>query len=90
MLTKSSKEFEKDNVKEVARYKWDQPKYDPNAETFSDILERLQVITKQAFQENAGQYIQLYSLESRQQQSSRNSWTKQGGCQPPWDQDLPA
>ena len=36
VLTKSSKESEKDNLKEVAPYKWDQAKYDPSVGTFSD------------------------------------------------------
>ena len=37
------KKFTKDDKKEVARYKWDQAKYDPTVETFSNFLKRLKV-----------------------------------------------
>ena len=33
ILTKFRKEFTKNDIKEVARYKWDQAKYDPTADT---------------------------------------------------------
>ena len=35
------KEFAKEDLKEVARYKWDQARYDPTTETFSDFLKSL-------------------------------------------------
>ena len=35
------KEFAKEDLKEVARYKWDQARYDPTTETFSDFLKNL-------------------------------------------------
>ena len=38
LLTKFQIEFTKDDLKEVARYKWDQAKNDPFAEKFSDFL----------------------------------------------------
>ena len=41
------KQFTKDDLKEVARYKSDQAKNDPTTETFSHFLERLKVIAKQ-------------------------------------------
>ena len=47
--TKFRKEITKDDLKEVARCKWDQSKYNPTAETFSDLLKHLKVIAKQAF-----------------------------------------
>ena len=48
----------KDDLKEVARYIWDQVKYEPKLETFSDFLKRLKVIVKQAFQDNRAKFIQ--------------------------------
>ena len=62
MLTKYSKEFTKDDVKKVACYNWDQVKYDPTAETFSEFLKCLKNIAKQAFQEKAVQYIQTFLI----------------------------
>ena len=38
VLTKFWNEFAKDDLKEVARCKWDRAKYNPTAETFSDCL----------------------------------------------------
>ena len=48
----------KDDLKEVARYIWDQVKYEPKLETFSDFLKCLKVIVKQAFQDNRAKFIQ--------------------------------
>ena len=59
VLTKFHKKFTK-YLKEVARYKWDQTKDKPTAETFSDFLKPLKFIAKQAFQDDVGQYIQTF------------------------------
>ena len=48
VLDKFRKEFNKDNLKEVVRYKGDQANYDPTLETFSDFLKRQKVIAKHA------------------------------------------
>ena len=42
------KEFAKEVLKEVARYKWDQARYDLTTETFSDFLKNLKKTAKQA------------------------------------------
>ena len=44
VLRKFRNDFTKDDLKEVARYEWDQAKYDPTAKTFSDFLNRLKFI----------------------------------------------
>ena len=62
VVTNFCKDFTKENLKEVARYKWDPAKYNPTAETFSDLLKRLKVIAKQAVRENARQCIQTFLL----------------------------
>ena len=54
------KEFAKEDLKEVARYKWDQVRYDPTAETFSDFLKNLKKIAKQAFGEEADKIIKMF------------------------------
>ena len=54
------KEFAKEDLKEVARYKWDQARYDPTTETFSDFLKNLKKIAKQAFGEEADKIIKMF------------------------------
>ena len=60
VLDKFKKDFTKDDLKEVASYKWDQAKYDPTVETSSDFLKRFKVIAKAAFQDNAANFIQIF------------------------------
>ena len=43
------KEYAKEDVKEVAKYKFDQMRYDPTAETFNDFLNKFKKVAKQAF-----------------------------------------
>ena len=43
------KEYAKEDLKEVAKYKFDQMRYDPSAETFNDFLNKFKKIAKQAF-----------------------------------------
>ena len=54
------KEFAKEDLKEVARYKWDQARYDPTTETFSDFLKNLKKTAKQAFGEEADKIIKMF------------------------------
>ena len=54
------KEFAKEDLKEVARYKWDQARYDPTTETFSDFLKNLKKTAKQAFGDEADKIIKMY------------------------------
>ena len=60
VLDKFRKELTKDDLEEVVRYKWDQAKYDPTLETFSDFLKRQKVIRKQTFLDNAVKFIQAF------------------------------
>ena len=43
------KEYAKEDLKEVAKYKFDQMRYDPTAETFNDFLNKFKKVAKQAF-----------------------------------------
>ena len=54
------KEFAKEDLKEVARYKWDQARYDPTTETFSDFLKSLKKTAKQAFGNEADKVIKMF------------------------------
>ena len=54
------KEFAKEDLKEVARYKWDQARYDPTTETFSDFLKNLKKTAKQAFGDDADKIIKMF------------------------------
>ena len=56
------KEFAKEDLKEVARYKWDQARYDPTTETFSDFLKNLKKTAKQVFGDGADKIIKLFSF----------------------------
>ena len=49
-------------MEDVARYKWDQAKYDSTVET-SDFLKRLKVIAKQVFQDNVAKFIRTFLFE---------------------------
>ena len=60
VLTKFRKDFTKDDLENIACYKWNKTEYDLATETFSDFLKHLNVIPKQAFQGNAGQYFQTF------------------------------
>ena len=54
------KEFAKEDLKEVARYKWDQARYDPTTETFGDFLKSLKKTAKQAFKNEADKVIKMF------------------------------
>ena len=54
------KEFAKEDLKEVARYKWDEARYDPTTETFGDFLESLKKTAKQAFGNEADKDIKMF------------------------------
>ena len=54
------KEFAKEDLKEVARYKWDQARYDPTTETLSDVLKNLKKTAKQAFGDEADKIIKMF------------------------------
>ena len=54
------KEFAKEDLKEVARYKWDQARYDPTTETFGDFLKSLKKTSKQAFGNETDNVIKMF------------------------------
>ena len=59
------KEFAKEDLKEVARYKWYQASYDPTTETFSDFLKNLKKTAKQAFGDEADKIIKMFFFGKR-------------------------
>ena len=54
------KEFAKKDLKEVARYKWHQARYDPTTETFGDFLKSLKKTAKQAFGDEVDKVIKRF------------------------------
>ena len=54
------KEFAKEDMREVARYKWNEAKYDPTTQTFGDFLKNLKKIAKQAYGHEADKCIKMF------------------------------
>ena len=54
------KEFAKEDMREVARYKWNEAKYDPTTQTFGDFLKNLKKIAKQAYGDKADKCIKMF------------------------------
>ena len=54
------KRFAKVDLKEVACYKWDQARYDPTSETFSEFLKNLKKPAKKAFGTEADKVIKMF------------------------------
>ena len=54
------KEFAKEDMREVARYKWNEAKYDPTTQSFEDFLKDLKKIAKQAYGDEADKCIKMY------------------------------
>ena len=53
-------EFAKEDMREVARYKWNEAKYDPTTQTFGDFLKDLKKIAKQAYGDEADKCIKMF------------------------------
>ena len=71
------KEFAKEDMREVARYKWNEAKYDPTTQTFGDFLKNLKKIAKQAYGEEADRCIKMFlfgkiPVEIQQEQTIAN------------------
>ena len=47
---------------EIGRYKWNEARYDPTTETFSDFLKNIKTIAKQAFGADADQCLPMFLL----------------------------
>ena len=56
------KEYARADFKEVSRYRWDQLKYDPQLESFSDFLKHPKKTVKQAFDSKANDYVTAFSF----------------------------
>ena len=54
------KEFAKKEIKKVARYKWDQARYDPTTESFGDFLKSLKKTAMQAFGNEADGVLKMF------------------------------
>ena len=54
------KEYAKEDLKEVANYKFDQMRYDPTAETFNDFLNKYKKVAKQAFGDKSSDITETF------------------------------
>ena len=54
------KEYAKEDLKEVAKYKLDQMLYDPTAETFNDFLNKFKKVAKQAFGDESSDITETF------------------------------
>ena len=61
-LKKFRKNFQKDDLKKIPRYKWEQAKHDPTAKPLTDFLKCFKIITEQAFVENPRQHYQTFLI----------------------------
>ena len=55
-----TKEYAKEDLKEVAKYKFDQMRYDPSAETFNDFLNKFKNVAKQAFGDKSSDITETF------------------------------
>ena len=54
------KEYAKEDLKEVAKYKFDQMRYDPSAETFNDFLNKFKKVAKPAFGDKSSDITETF------------------------------
>ena len=54
------KEYAKEDLKEVAKYKFDQMRYDPSTETFNDFLNKVKKVAKQAFVDRSNDITETF------------------------------
>ena len=54
------KEYAKEDLKEVAKYKFDQMRYDPTAEIFNEFLNKFKKVAKQAFGDRSGDITETF------------------------------
>ena len=54
------KEFAKEDMREDARYKWNEDNYDPTTQAFGDFLRDLKKIAKQAYGDEADKCIKIF------------------------------
>ena len=54
------KEYAKEDFKEVAKYKFDQMRYNPSAETFNDFLNKFKKVAKQAFGDKSSDITETF------------------------------
>ena len=53
-------EYAKEDLNEVAKYEFDQMRYDPTAETFNEFLEKFKKVAKQAFGDRSGEITETF------------------------------
>ena len=54
------KEYAKEDLKEVVKYKFDQMRYDPSTETFNDFLNNFKKVAKQAFGDKSSDITETF------------------------------
>ena len=62
ILQAFSKEYAKEDLKEVSKYKFDQMRYDPTTESFADFLTKFKKLAKQAYGEKANDIAETFSF----------------------------
>ena len=60
ILQAFSKEYAKEDLKEVSKYKFDQMRYDPTTESFADFLTKFKKLAKQAFGDKANDIAETF------------------------------
>ena len=60
ILQAFSKEYAKEDLKEVSKYKFDQMRYDPTTESFADFLTKFKKLAKQAYGEKANDIAETF------------------------------
>ena len=60
VLQAFTKEYAKEDLKEVSKYKFDQMRYDPTKESFADFLTRYKKLAKQAYGDKANDIAETF------------------------------
>ena len=60
ILQAFSKEYAKEDLKEVSKYKFDQMRYDPTTESFADFLTKFKKLAKQAYGDKANDIVETF------------------------------
>ena len=77
------KEYAKEDLKEVAKYKFDQMRYDPTAETFNDFLNKFKKVAKHVFGDKSSDITGTF-LFAKLPSRCRTNWLWLGNTMRPW------
>ena len=60
ILQAFNKEYAKEDLREVSKYKFDQMRYDPTKESFADFLTKYKKLAKQAYGDKANEFTETF------------------------------